>query len=270
MEYLDTHSHLYMPQFDADRDAVIGRMRERGVSTIAVGVGLESSRLAVELAEEHPDAVLGATIGIHPTDTHEAFRRDSFEKLLSSGRVVGVGECGLDYFREPREAAFPEQQERFAEQIAFALDFDLPLMLHVRPSKGADDAHEDALRMLEDAARDASTRGSTLRGTAHFFTGSRTMAERYWALGFATSFPGVVTFAPELAQVVRAAPADLMLAETDAPFAAPIPHRGERNEPAFVADTVAGIAAIRGEDLQALQERLVANGQRIFGVSYGI
>lgn len=262
-EYIDTHSHLHFPQFDEDREEVVARMREHFVVTIAVGVDLETSKGAVALAQQYPDVVVGATIGVHPTDTKEGFEPVDYAPLLASGKVVGVGECGFDFFRTPREEVYERQKEIFGKQIAFAAEHDLPLMLHVRPSKGSDDAHEDALAMLEAARREY---GRGMRGNAHFFTGSLAMAQRYWSLGFTTAFPGVITFAKECEEVVRACPPELMLSETDAPYAAPVPHRGGRSEPPFVIDTVAAIATIRGEDQRELKKRLTSNAKRIFGV----
>jgi TatD DNase family protein len=268
-EYIDTHSHLQLPQFDTDREAVIARMQERGVVTIAVGVGLITSRQAVALAQDYPDVVVGATIGVHPTDTDEGFDAAWYAGLFtheSPGQkrtVVGVGECGFDYFRTPKAEVYEKQKEVFEAQVAFALEHDLPLMLHVRPSKGTQDAHEDALAILEAKYQEV---GGRLRGNAHFFTGSLESAKRYWALGFSTAFPGVVTFAPEYEEIVRACPPDLILSETDAPYASPVPHRGERCEPVYVADTVKALATIRGEDLEELKKRLISNSVRIFGV----
>ena len=270
-EYIDTHSHVAFPQFDADREAVLARMREKGVHTIAVGVDFKTSRAAVALAQLHRDVVVGATIGVHPTDSNEGFEPEHYAGLFathggSTARkvVVGVGECGFDYFRTPKEEVFERQKQIFRAQIAFAVEYDLPLMLHVRPSKGSDDAHIDALELLEDAKR---IHGEKVRGNAHFFTGSLTMARRYWDLGFTIAFPGVITFAKECERLVKEAPIDMILSETDAPYAAPVPHRGERNEPVFVIDTVAAIAAIRGESLEIVKKRLVANAFRVFKVA---
>ena len=260
-DYFDTHSHLQLSQFDTDRDAVLARMREKVVYTIAVGVGLETSKGAVALASTHGD--IWATIGVHPTDTDEGFDPTAYEELLGP-RVVGIGECGLDYYRTPKADVYQRQKEVFEAQIDFALAHDLPLMLHIRPSKGTQDAHEDALSILEAKYKEV---GNKLRGNAHFFTGSLESAKRYWAMGFSTAFPGVITFAPEYADVVRACPPELILSETDAPYASPVPHRGERCEPAFVVDTVAALAQIRGEDLEMIKKRLISNANRIFGVS---
>ena len=262
VKYIDTHSHLYEKRFDADRDTVLARMRGHGVGTLAVGVSLTTSKQAVALAKEHEE-VLGAVIGVHPSDTNEEFIASEYEPLLHSGVVVGVGECGLDYYRGNKESDYVRQREVFEAQIRFALDTNLPLMLHVRASEGSEDAHEDTLEILRTYQKE---HGADLRGNSHFFTGSKDIARAYLELGFYISFPGVITFAPELHEVVRDVPLDMMLAETDSPYAAPVPHRGKRNEPVFVVDTIKAIAEIRGEEEAAVAAQLRANVGHVFGV----
>lgn len=264
MTYIDTHSHLHFAHFDSDRDEVMDRMRQNGVSTIAVGTGLQTSKGAVELALAHPDIVRGATVGVHPTDYNETFTPADYEPLLALGVVRAVGECGLDYYRQPREEVFEKQKPLFEAQIEFALKHKLPLMLHVRPSKGTNDAHDDALAILK--ANDVRRRMSHVAGTAHFFTGSLACAQQYWALGFCTSFPGVITFASETHEVVREAPIDKILSETDAPYAAPVPYRGMRAEPTHVVQVAQKIADIRGVSETIIAEQLLQNAHRVFSV----
>ena len=256
MQYIDTHSHPHFPQYDADRDEMLARMRAEDVATIAVGTSVEHSRNAVAIAEAHPD--IWATVGVHPNDTKEPFDAGVFEKMLGR-KVVAIGECGLDYFRTTEPEELKRQRENFSAQIAFAAANQLPLMLHVRPSKGSNDAHQDALDILHEARW-------SLGGTSHFFTGPLDIARRYWDMGLATSFPGVITFAPETHEVVRAAPLDRILSETDAPYAAPAPYRGKRNEPAYVVHVVQAIASIRGMELEAARRQLLSNAQSIFGL----
>lgn len=260
LTYIDTHSHLYFPQYDDDREDVLERMREREVGTIVVGTGLETSTQAVALAKKEPDVVLGATIGVHPTDTHEVFSASEYAPLLGK-RVVGVGECGFDYYRTPRDEVYVRQREVFEAQVAFALEHDLPLMLHIRPSEESTDAHDDALEVLRLYHK---AHGDALRGNVHFFTSTTDVARAYLELGFTIAFPGVITFVPELHEVVRDVPLDMMLAETDAPYAAPVPHRGTRNEPVFVIDTIRAIADIRGEDTETVAAALTRNARALF------
>ncbi len=261
MKYIDSHSHLYMPQFDDDREAVIDRMWKQGVGTIVVGVDFDTSQAAIALAKQYPDVVCGATIGIHPTDTDDDFDPAAWEAPAQYPEVVGIGECGLDYFRFGPLDTNERQLRVFTAQIEFAAVHNLPLMLHVRPSQGSDDAHNDAIELLRAAQ---VCHGEKVRGTAHFFTGSLNAAQKYWDLGFATSFPGVITFAKETEEVVRKCPSELMLSETDAPYAAPVPHRGKRNEPVFVIDVVRKIAGLRGEEEGAVAQQIIQNTQRIF------
>lgn len=260
MKYIDSHSHLDAQQFNDDREEVLARMREHEVGTIVVGVTPETSKAAVELAEKE-DVVLGATIGAHPTDMKEALDISELTPLLANNSVVGIGECGFDYYRSPREEVYVQQREMFEAQVQLAAEHDLPLMLHVRPSEGSTDAHEDSLEVLRLYQNE---HGSTIRGNVHFYTSTKEIARAYLELGFTISFPGVITFVPELAEVVRDVPLDMLLAETDAPYAAPVPHRGKRNEPVFVIDTISHIAETRGEDFETVAAQLTANTKRLF------
>jgi TatD DNase family protein len=266
-KYIDTHSHLHFKQYDNDRADVLARMRERGVVTIAVGTSVDTSAGAIALAKEQPELVVGATIGVHPTDTDEGFDTKAYELFVKEDVVVGVGECGLDYFRGDRSVLKPRQEQAFDAQIVFAVEHSLPLMLHVRPSKGSEDAHEDALAMLRAAQK---VHGEKVRGNAHFFTASLAIAKQYWDIGITVAIPGVVTFAPEMVEVVREAPLNMILSETDAPYAAPEPYRGGRNEPTYVIEIVDYIANIRREDEQVVREQLVSNACRVFGIEGSI
>lgn len=258
-KYIDTHSHLFEKKFNDDRAEVLERMETSGVGTFAVGVSLETSKQAIALAQKEQQ-VLGALIGVHPTDTQELFDVAVYEQLLTK-EVIGVGECGLDYYRTPREDVYVRQREVFEAQVVFAAENNLPLMLHVRSSDGTTDAHDDALEILKLHQK---TYGDVIRGNSHFFTSTKEIAREYLDLGFYISFPGVITFAPELHEVVRDVPLDMMLVETDSPYAAPVPHRGKRNEPAFVVDTIHAIADIRGEDFEKVAQQLYKNTQNLF------
>jgi len=257
--YIDTHSHLNLPQFSEDLPEVLARMDEHDVSTIVVGVSFATSKQAVALAQKH-ERIVGATIGVHPTDTNEKFDPVDYEPLLSE-HVVGIGECGFDYYRTPRDEVYVHQREVFEAQVVFAAENNLPLMLHIRPSEGSVDAHQDALEVLKIYQKEY---GQTVRGNVHFFTSTKEIAREYVALGFTIAFPGVITFVSELHEVVRDVPLDMMLAETDAPYAAPVPHRGSRNEPIFVIDTIRAIAEIRGENFEQVSEMLTKNAKALF------
>jgi TatD DNase family protein len=230
---IDSHAHLYDPAYDADRDEVLSRAREAGINAvIAIGCDLETSRRAVESADRNE--MIYATIGVHP---HEARHIDSttlaeLETLAAHKKVVGYGEIGLDYYylHSPKET----QQKQFRLQIGLAKTLGLPIVIHSR------DAKEDTLAILkEEGAR-------SVGGVMHCFTGDLDMARAAIELGFSISFSGVLTFANAgaLRETARALPLDRLMIETDCPYLTPVPHRGRRNEPAYVrhtADTLAGL-----------------------------
>ena len=220
LKYFDAHSHVSFKDYDKDRDEVLSRMQEAQVGTITIGVDVESSKNAVAFANLHDN--IWATIGHHPMDNvKEQFDEVDYKEIIKHPKVVGIGECGLDYFRikDDVEKEKKRQKEDFLKQIEFAIENDKPLMLHCRPSKGTVDAYEDALDMLNSKKK---THGDNLRGNFHFFVGSVDVARRAYELGFTTSFPGVITFASDYDDVVKFAPIDMILSETDSPFAAPI------------------------------------------------
>jgi TatD DNase family protein len=261
--YFDTHSHIHFPQFDEDRHEVIARMEKAGIWSILVATNDATSRSAIALADKH--SFLFATVGVHPTE-FEHFTKTHYETLANRSKVVAIGECGLDYYR--RESDDGEMKTRqaklFEDQIRFAIDCDKPLMLHVRPSSGSTDAHDDAIAIL---ARYKGEFGEKLRGTAHFFTSTLPVAKQYIDLGFHISIPGVITFAKELEEVVAGIPLDRLLSETDSPYAAPIPHRGGRNEPLFVSQVVHAISHIKKVPESKVRAQLFINAARLFGIS---
>lgn len=257
-EYFDTHSHLNFENFDPDRDEIIADLKKEGVWTVTVGTGVEDSRSAIALAEKHDH--LFATVGIHPT--HE-WKDEDFaviDELASHKKVVAIGECGLDFYRGPvdEENKF-RQGQAFARHIEIALKHDKPLMIHCR------NAYEEALSILSAFKTDHAL-GSRLRGNMHFFAGSPEIAKKFLALGFTLSFAGPITFARDYDEVIRNTPLESILSETDSPFAAPVPYRGKRNQPAYVKEIVKKIAEIRGDDLEIVQKTLVLNAKKAFGL----
>lgn len=250
-KYFDIHSHLNFGDFDLDWDAVIARLRETGTHTIVVGTDYESSKRAVELAEKYPE--IYASIGVHPVDNpSRAFDKDKFAELAKHPKVVAVGECGLDFFHAKKEEDYERQKKLFLEQVEFALELGKPLMIHAR------DAYTELLELLEPY------RGR-VRGNVHFFAGDWETAQKFFALDFTVSFTGVITFANSYDEVIRKAPLERLMAETDAPYVAPVPYRGQRNEPAYVSEVYKRIAEIRGEDPEAVREALVRNALRMVG-----
>ncbi len=250
---IDSHTHIDGPEYDADRDAVVARAHAAGVTTmVAVGTDLESSRRAVALAQTVAGVV--ATIGVHPHES-KTLTPETIESLRQLGarpKVVACGETGLDYhyMYSPREA----QQQAFRAQIRLARQLDRPLVLHTR------DAWDDTFAIL--AEEDAAAVG----GVFHCFTGDRVQAQRALALGFDLSLSGVLTFpkALELREVARTTPLDRLLIETDCPYLTPVPYRGQRNEPAFVARVAEQIATVKEIPVAEVAAATTANTRRRF------
>ena len=257
MKYIDVHSHLHFSAYDEDRDDVLLRMQEERVGTITVGTSLEHSKEAVELAEKHDNVF--ASIGVHPNDSvKEPFDEGAFRELVVNEKVVAIGECGLDYYRSDisDEKVKKAKYKEFEKHIAFAEKYKKPLMLHIRPSINSMDAYEDALAILASHP--------FVIGDTHFFAGTYTIAKKFWERGFMTSFTGVITFADQYNDVVRNAPLNMIMAETDAPYVTPVPFRGKRNEPIFVQQVVERIADIRKEPRERVQIELVKNAEQCF------
>ncbi len=250
---IDTHCHLEMDAFDADRDAVIARAKEAGLEAlIAIGSDFRGCKGAVELAGKH--AFIYAAVGIHPHDAKD-FNGDilrQLEEWTLNSKVVAIGEIGLDYHYDhsPREV----QREVFARQLSFAKERELPVVIHSR------EAQEDTLRILE-----ASGVG---KGVMHCFSGDKEMAQRTLAMGLYISIAGTVTFknATGLREITKTVPDDCLLVETDSPYLAPVPHRGKRNEPAFVVSTAQFLAELRGVSPEDIDRITTINAKQLFAL----
>jgi TatD DNase family protein len=250
-EFFDSHSHLNLEDFDLDKNEVIEKMREDRVGTLTVGTGFQTSAEAVRLSKENQN--LYACIGLHPNEVeNEIFDKEKYTEFLGQ-KTVCVGECGLDYFRSNNKK---EQEVEFRKQIDFAIENDLPLMLHIRPSKGTMDAYGDTLTILEEYKNSA---GEKLRGQAHFFAGDIAIAQRFLNLGFYISFTGVITFTKDYDEVLKFVSIDKILTETDSPFVAPIPHRGHRCEPQYVIEIYKKIAELKEISLENLTNQIKNN-----------
>ena len=252
---IDTHAHLQVHQFDADREPVILAAREAGVDRVLVpGIDLESSRHAVALAEANAGDVFAA-VGVHPHDatTLDGEALAALRDLAAADSVVAIGEIGLDYYRHlsPVEV----QAEALARQLTLAGQVHLPVILHNR------DSHADLIAILREHEEDLSS-----GGVFHCFIGDRRMAEDALDLGFYLSFAGPVTFPrnTELAEVAAWAPSDRILIETDSPYLAPPPFRGKRNEPRHVRRIAEHIAALRGITLAELAALTTRNAEALF------
>lgn len=264
-KYIDIHSHLNLEPLQKDRDAVIMRMHEHEVATMTIGVDYKTSTEAVEIAEAYD--FIWAGIGMHPTDnTEEVFDIEKYKTLAQNKKVVCIGECGLDYFRDQRDEMKTRQKEIFLKHIELALAVGKPLMIHARPSKGNMDAYNDVLDILESHNNQSGGVPSALRGNFHFFVGNVEVAKRVLALGFTMSFDGPITFSRDYDEVIKFIPLESIMAETDAPFAAPVPHRGKTCEPYMVKEVVKKIAEIKGLDESEVQTAILANARRVFGI----
>jgi TatD DNase family protein len=270
MKYFDAHTHVNFVAYKDDREETIERSRAQGVGMNVVGTQLDTSRSAVELAEKHEHVF--ATIGLHPIHTSKSYHDEkelgeggkeftsrgevfdavAYEMLGASKKVIAIGECGLDYFRLEEETK-KMQAGAFIEQIELANRLQKPLMLHIR------NAYDDALEILKAHAK--------VRGDVHFFAGDWSVAKRFLDEGFTLSFTGVITFTHDYDEVVKNAPLYMLLSETDAPYVTPAPHRGKRNEPAYVEMVVRAIAEIRGEDFETVRAQLMSNVERVFGIT---
>lgn len=252
---IDSHAHLDHPDLRNDLPAVLERARAAGLSRIlAVASSLESTLACIALAEQHPE--IFATAGVHPHDAAAAQPGDleRIEELAAHPRVVALGETGLDYHYDLSPRAL--QREIFARTVALAGRTGKPLVVHLR------EALEDAVAILGPACRAGA------RGVIHCFTGDVDQARLWVDLGLHISFSGIVTFpkSQPIQAAAAAVPEDRLLLETDAPYLAPVPHRGRRNEPAHVVRTAEVVARLRGVTAEHLLRRTAENAARLFGL----
>lgn len=255
--FIDSHAHLTDAAFDGDRDAVISRARDAGAAAIVcIGESLDAAALAGRFATEYP-AFVFSTAGIHPHDAAAFDAQRDIPRLRQflEDSAVAVGECGLDYHYDnsPRSA----QRLAFSAQIALAGEMKRPVVVHTRKA-------EDDTRSL---IREAQTAGVT--GVLHCYTGSHALAEFALDAGWYVSFSGIVTFRKWSDEdLLRLVPRDQLLVESDAPYLAPVPFRGKRNEPAWVAHTLSRVAAARGDDPRELGRVTATNAGRLFGLAF--
>jgi TatD DNase family protein len=267
IKYIDCHTHAQFAIYDVDRDAVIARAQEARVGMVNVGTGKTMSESAVRLAEQNEH--MWATIGLHPIHAHESyidadehaenlteetFDYEFYKKLALNKKTVAIGECGLDYFHLPageEEAAKESQKKVFIEQVRLAEEVKKPLMIHCR------EAYDDLLEILKKE-------NCAVSGIIHFFCGNETQAKAFLDLGFYFTFGGVVTFTHAYDEVVKIIPLERILSETDAPYVAPVPYRGKRNEPAYVVHVVHRLAKLKGTSTDAMAEQIQKNAKQVF------
>jgi TatD DNase family protein len=269
-KHIDIHAHLNFPDFDKDRDEVLARANKKDVSVINIGTNYNSSTEVVRLANSNEN--MYAIIGLHPIYVPKepaGFDVDDFENLIANGdkgKIVGVGECGLDYFHLEGDIKKEksDQEKAFRSQIEFAIVHDLPIMIHCR------DAYDDVLKILKEYKSGQNSNvgesGKKLRGNVHFFAGTKDQAQDFLELDFTISFTGVITFAKQYEELVEVVPLDKMHAETDCPYVAPSAYRGKRNEPSYVIEMIEKIAEIKGLEVDEVAVQLKKNAEDLFGV----
>ena len=259
MRLIDSHCHLNYQGLVERQSEVLERAREQGVTGfLNISTRQREWNSIISVAEREPD--VWASVGVHPheADAHPDLGAAALADAASHPRVIAIGECGLDYYydKSDRQA----QRDRFEAHIEAARQTGVPLVVHTR------DAEDDTAEILSAAVREGG-----VTGVLHCFTGSAELARKGLDLGFYISLSGIVTFknAADLQETAKWLPADQMLVETDSPFLAPVPHRGQKCEPAFVADTARFVATLRGEDPERLAEATTANFFKLFSKAQG-
>ena len=263
LDYIDIHSHLNLPPLSENQEVTLAKMREMQVGTITVGTDMKTSKMAIDIAEQNPDLCF-ATVGFHPCDgfvpSHDS-DWDELYNLAQHAQVVAIGETGLDYFRDQSEELKTQQTWIFKKHIELAVKTNKPLMMHVRASKGTDDAHYDALEILKSERY-------TGRADFHFFSGSRRCMEDIIAAGFTVSVDGPITFSHDYDDMIRACPIESLMVETDSPFAAPVPYRGKPCEPWMVVEIAKKIAELKQLDIETVRVQLRENTKKFFNIQF--
>lgn len=280
-QYIDTHAHVNLSAFNDGREGVLTRTREAEVAHINIGTKRNTSARAVEIANAHDD--VWAIVGLHPIQTTpgahgeeeigeggapftsqgEVFDTEYYRTLARSKKVVGIGECGFDYYHCDA-STYEAQEAAFIAQIRLANELQLPLMIHTRdpksgePTPTGNSAYSDVLRLLREYA--------VVPGNVHFYAGTYEQAKQFFDIGFTVSFTGVITFAKAYEEVVKAVPLDRMHAETDCPYVAPVPYRGQRCEPVHVIEVVKKIAMIKGLDVEVVREQFRENARVLYNI----
>jgi TatD DNase family protein len=322
----DTHAHINFKAFEADATEVVQRAFNNGVSLVLVGTQIDTSREAVELAKKFNSPAFGtpslakeggggvyAVVGLHPVHTYsqhldeeetsfqtreEIFDYEAYYKLASHPLVVGIGECGLDYFRLPAEISQEstgvsheqikkQQQAVFLQQIKLAKALNKALVIHCRPSAGTADAYLDILEIVDTEHLALSTNHSSFRFEIHSFTGSPEIAMEFVKRGAYVGLNGIITFGDRktknmttssialakegdktgnMKKVVETVPLERIVLETDSPYLTPIPHRGKRNEPSFVKFVAEKVAEIKGISLEEVEKTTTQNAKLLFKI----
>lgn len=296
MKFIDTHTHINLRAFAEDSAEAVQRAYDAGVAIVNVGTQIDTSRQAVEMLKQFPQDVY-AVIGLHPSHTYnhgfedehevtdktqeEFFNPEDYRQLISDAgqnadRIVGIGECGLDYYRLPEDGDINQiklqQLAAFTEQINLALDLNKALCVHCRPSDGTEDAYQDMLKVLKAVKKPdtgmpgAWVDGGKLRFEIHCFTGSLEMAKQFVELGGLIGINGIITFdkTGRSEEVVKGLPLEAMILETDAPYLTPKSNRGKRNESSFLPEVAEKIAEWKGVSIDEVAAVTSANARKLF------
>ncbi len=280
--YIDTHAHLNLSAFAEDVDRVAQKCATEQVSVINIGTKQSTSKRAVELANQYDN--MYAMVGLHPIQTvpgrhdeeeigeggqpftsqGEIFDPSFYRELAKDPKVVGIGECGFDYYHTTPDT-YEVQEAAFIAQIQLANELNLPLMIHTRGPKPGEQSptgrsvYQDVYEVLRQYAK--------VPGNVHFYAGTYEEAKRFFELGFTISFTGVITFAKQYEEVIKNAPLERIHAETDCPYVAPVPYRGQRCEPWMVKQVYQKIAEVRNESEEVVQQQLLKNTQQLYRIS---
>lgn len=284
---IDTHAHINLHAFKDDADEVMQRSLAAGVSVINVGTEYSTSMQAVSMLESYPNNVYAA-IGLHPSHTYdnpyldenesasatsrEEFNYEAYKQLAGNPKVVGVGECGLDYYRLPENAALhseikKQQKEAFEQQIKLAMELDKALIIHCRSSKGTVDAYEDVLAIISNFQLPITNEGhKSPRFEVHSFTGPLEIAQKFIELGGYIGLNGIITFdkTGNMETVVKGVPLERIVLETDSPYLAPLPYRGKRNEPVYIEHVAQKVAEWKQVPFETIAQQTTHNAKQLF------
>ena len=298
LNYIDIHSHLNLSPLYEKRDEIINNMKALAIGTITVGTSLETSQRAVQIAEQYPE-LCSATVGIHPCDceknNHETIDDTQWNQicmLAEHPSVVAIGETGLDYWHHDTPELRMLQTEVFKKHIELAISVNKPLMLHVRSSRGSDDAYYDALDILSEyqgatpspakgrvgvgfennnktpsvLRTSPPSQGANIRANFHFFSGSTECMQTIISAGYTVSVDGPITFVFDYDDMIKQCPIESLMIETDAPYAAPKPYRGKTCDPTMVIHVAERIAELKNLPLETIRLQLLENTKNFFGI----
>ena len=278
LKLVDAHTHVHFSAFSQDYREAVQRALDAGVGMITVGTQRDTSRRAVEVAKEFSG--VWAAVGLHPVHTEksyhdpqelggdkgftsrgEGFDYEYYKSLAMDPKVVAIGECGLDYFRIQNDESRIKNQQKdiFIKHLELAKELDKPLMIHCRPSKGTDDAYEDLLPLIHNSS-------FLIPRILHFYVGSLEITKKFVEAGFYFTFGGVVTFTRDYDEAIKYIPLDRILLETDAPYVAPEPHRGKRNEPSYIIETAKKMAELKNVSVDKISEITMNNSLNVFRI----